>query len=222
MEKSFQKLNQLYDSIEEGQCKGCTKCCSESVNMSFVEFRNVYEHCFKEKGLLEHTDLVRKIIKYYLLELAMPMKCPFLNDENRCDIYAYRPLPCRLFGNTTENAYTKNYRAVKEQNINTARQLFNEEGLKVPKSVLRKEIGFCRDYKPVAQVTNRDALAYYDQLVNLDGNMVFEGKMKPTQFNQNLVGWFVDIILDEIEGDVITKELLQGLRLDALKALNLR
>lgn len=222
MEKYYKELNQIYDSVKEGNCKGCTRCCSESVNMSYIEFRNVYDHCFKEQGILSNPDLVRRIMRYYFLELVVPMKCPFLNAENRCDIYAYRPLPCRIFGNATKKAYDRNYRAIKIQNFNTAKYLYEEEGLMIPKSVLRKEIGFCNDYEPVAQLDDQVIAAFYDRLINMDGVMVFEGKMKPTQFNQNLVGWFVELILEEINGSVVTKDLLETLRLDALKSLNLR
>ncbi|MBE0449548.1 MAG: YkgJ family cysteine cluster protein [Clostridia bacterium] len=215
------QLETLYGKVPSGTCAGCTRCCSESVNMSYVEFLNVHNHFVGDGSLMKHPDFVNRLIRYYLLELVQPMKCPFLNENNLCDVYAFRPLPCRIFGNTTKAAYESNYKGIRIQNMEVARQLLHESDLKMPKSVLHKEIGFCEDYVVNERLDSASVQKMYDQLVNMDGGLVFKGLLKPTQFNQNLVGWFIEALLDEIDPKVLSRVMLSELRLEALKAANL-
>ncbi len=215
------QLEDLYRKVPNGTCVGCTKCCSESVNMSYIEFLNVYDYLIGEGSLFDHPGFVNRLIRYYLLELVKPMKCPFLNDENFCEVYSVRPLPCRLFGNTTKNAYESNYKGIRIQNLRVANQLLQESNLKMPKNVLHKEIGFCEDYSVDERLDAENVRKMYDQLVNMDGELAFKGLLKPTQFNQNLVGWFIESLLDEFDPKVLSRDMLSELRLDVLKAANL-
>lgn len=215
------QLENLYRKVPNGTCAGCTKCCSESVNMSYIEFLNIYNHLVGEGTLMDHPDFVKRLIRYYLLELVKPMKCPFLNGENFCEVYSVRPLPCRLFGNTTQKAYETNYKGIRIQNLSVANQLLQESNLKMPKSVLHKEIGFCEAYVVDERLDADSIQKMYDQLVNMDGELAFKGLLKPTQFNQNLVGWFIETLLDETDPKVLSRETLSDLRLDVLKAANL-
>lgn len=215
------QLEILYGKVPTGTCAGCTRCCSESVNMSYVEFLNIHEHFVGDGNLMDHPDFVNRLIRYYLLELVQPMKCPFLNASNLCEIYSVRPLPCRIFGNTTKVAYDFNYKGIKSQNVKVAFQLLQESNLKMPKSVLHKEIGFCEDYVVDERMDKSSVQTLYDQLVNMDGELAFKGLLKPTEFNQNLVGWFIEILLDEIDPKVLSRAMLSELRFDALKAANL-
>lgn len=215
------QLETLYGKVPSGTCTGCTRCCSESVNMSYVEFLNIHDHFVGHGSLMDHPDFVNRLIRYYLLELVKPMKCPFLGNNNLCDIYAFRPLPCRIFGNTTKAAYESNYKGIRIQNLEVAQQLLQESNLKMPKSVLHKEIGFCKDYVVNERMDRDSVQTMYDQLVNMDGQLAFKGFLKPTQFNQNLVGWFVDVLLDEMDSKVLSRAMLGELRLEVLKAANL-
>jgi Fe-S-cluster containining protein len=217
----LERLKGLYDIIPSGTCAGCTRCCSESVNMSYVEFLNVHDYYVGNGSLVDHPEFVKRLIRYYLLELVQPMKCPFLNGNNLCEIYPVRPLPCRIFGNTTKSAYEANYKNIRNQNLTTALQLLKESDLKMPKRVLHKEIGFCEDYSPAERMGSARVQNAYDQLINMDGELAFKGFLKPTQFNQNLVGWFIEALLHEIDPKVLSRVMLSELRLEALKAANL-
>lgn len=218
---SIKRLEKLYEKVPSGTCAGCTRCCSESVNMSYVEFLNIHEQFVGNGSIMDHPDFVKRLIRYYLLELVQPMKCPFLNMNNLCDIYTFRPLPCRIFGNTTKAAYESNYKDIKFQNMKVASRLLQESDLKMPKSVIHKEIGFCEDYVVDDRLDRNDVQSMYDQLVNMDGEFAFKGFLKPTEFNQNLVGWFIEALLDEVDPKVLTRTMLSELRLEALKAVNL-
>ncbi|MDW7661438.1 MAG: YkgJ family cysteine cluster protein [Bacillota bacterium] len=215
------RLEALYEKVPSGTCAGCTRCCSESVNMSYVEFLNIHEQFIGDGSIMDHPDFVNRLIRYYLLELVQPMKCPFLNANNLCDIYMYRPLPCRIFGNTTKAAYESNYKEIKFQNVKVAYQLLQESNLKMPKNVVQKEIGFCEDYVVDERLDRNEVQSMYDALVNMDGELAFKGFLKPTEFNQNLVGWFIEALLDEIDPKVLSRTMLSDLRLEALKAANL-
>ncbi|MBM7562584.1 YkgJ family cysteine cluster protein [Fusibacter tunisiensis] len=217
----FMRLNDLYDEIETGTCMGCTNCCSESVNMSYLEFQNVYLNCFKD-GIHADPERLKRILTYYLFEWVKPMKCPMLDLDGRCAIYAYRPLPCRLYGNLKSEAYGQNMQGIRRQNLKIAKDMALQYGLLMPIDMVKREIPFCETYESKAQLSYDAVLAYYDRLINLDGELVFKGIMKPTQFNKNLVGWFMDACFDEISDTPISRETLYALRFDILKALQLR
>lgn len=211
------QLNEVYAKIPTGSCSACTKCCSESVNMSYLEFLNVVFHCFNDKSFAHQDPLPLKMMTYFIFEFAKPMKCPFLTDEKRCYIYDYRPLPCRLFGNATEKAYDHNYQAVLKQNQMLSRDLFKAYGLKLPKRIVNQNIAFCKSYK-VDKPMNSDKInAFYDAIVHLDGSFCLRENLSPDEPSDNLVGWFVSLLLENLPFD---KTWLLDLRLDVLKAIN--
>ena len=55
--------------------KGCSDCCHDLIMFSDWEWPQI-----KDK------------------RIAKTLTCPYLNSENRCDIYEQRPIICRLYG----------------------------------------------------------------------------------------------------------------------------
>lgn len=213
----FKKLNVLYESLPSGTCAACTSCCSESVNMSHLEFLNLLHH-YLSKAVLEKIS--KRVISYYLLELVKPMKCPFLDEEGRCEIYAYRPLPCRIFGNTTELAYRMNYKNIHLQNLTTAKALWVQEGLRMPKTVIHRQIGFCEAYRPEKRLSEDEIDDLYGKLLHLDATLSMVENISAENPNTHLVGWLIDALLEASGGALIHRELLSSLRTDVLKAVN--
>lgn len=213
----FQSLNDLYNKIEGGTCKACVRCCSESVNMGYVEFLNVLYHCYGENATDSKRFPQKAILSYYLKELVAPMKCPFLNEDRTCEIYAYRPLPCRLFGNTKRKDYEANLEAIKKQNYRFAKEMDAYYHLKMPKRVLQREIPFCEDYEPKKQLSQGEVQALYDQLLHLDAKLTFEVALEGHRHNENLVGWFIEWLC---EGYPELREMLSNERIEVLRAFN--
>ncbi len=64
----FDTLNQMYGSLPEGQCDGCTACCRESVPTFFIEYINIMNHLKKDKHLFD--KLWPKLMDFYFTELT--------------------------------------------------------------------------------------------------------------------------------------------------------
>ena len=109
---------------EAVKCKlECADCCHALFDLSLVEALYINRKFLSEalearrEAIIEEADrtdrqiyqLKRKAFKavkagekaeeQVLLEMAAErVRCPLLNDENKCDLYPYRPVTCRLYG----------------------------------------------------------------------------------------------------------------------------
>ena len=153
-------LNKLYSALPSGTCSGCAACCSESVNISFLEFSNILINGVFRLDYEAQNALRKRILSYYLLEWVKPQKCPFLDEEKRCIIYETRPLPCRLFGFSNQKDYEFNYAKVSNQNVSFAKRIQEQEQLLLPVSVVRKKIPFCRDFVPAFRLNRKIGRAH--------------------------------------------------------------
>lgn len=107
----------------------CSDCCHALFDLTLIEAlyinRKFIETTFDEskKRVLEEANTAdRKIYRLkrsafkavsdgqkseeqVLLEMAAErVRCPLLNKDNRCDLYAFRPITCRLYGIPTSIA----------------------------------------------------------------------------------------------------------------------
>ena len=122
IDQVFEDVRQQHP--EAVKCKlECADCCHALFDLSLVEAlyvnRKFIEEALEERraAILEEANrsdrkiyqLKRKAFKaveagekteeQVLLEMAAErVRCPLLNDENKCDLYAYRPVTCRLYG----------------------------------------------------------------------------------------------------------------------------
>lgn len=68
-----------------GQCSGCGECCSDLLPLTKKDIKRLNHYIKKQKiGLRpkENDD---------------DISCPFLNENNRCNVYEARPMICRVF-----------------------------------------------------------------------------------------------------------------------------
>jgi Fe-S-cluster containining protein len=105
------------------KCKiRCADCCHALFDLSLIEAAYINHHFNKifqgeaREALLEKTNKIdRKIYKIkqnaykaftagktedeILEEMALQrVRCPLLNDQEKCDLYEYRPITCRFYG----------------------------------------------------------------------------------------------------------------------------
>ncbi len=127
-EELAKKCSSLFESMksryrEEIKCKqGCVDCCYALFDLSLIEAmyinKKFYETVPKElqKKILSDADKIdRQIYKIKrwaykerqkgvseekILEEVSKKKirCPLLSEDNRCIMYEYRPITCRLYG----------------------------------------------------------------------------------------------------------------------------
>lgn len=104
-------------------CKvGCSDCCHALFDLTLIEalyIKNQFDKVFKEDAralVLERANaadravyrLKRQAFKDHedgkpeneILEAmaAQRVRCPLLNSDDKCDLYADRPITCRLYG----------------------------------------------------------------------------------------------------------------------------
>lgn len=101
---------------------GCSDCCYALFDLTLVEalyinyhFNQQYSGAERETLLEKANNADRKIHKIkkaafrstqegkeeekVLQDVGRErIRCPLLNDEDRCDLYAYRPIACRVYG----------------------------------------------------------------------------------------------------------------------------
>jgi Fe-S-cluster containining protein len=120
-DEAFGKIEKEYtDSVN---CKiHCTECCYALFDLSFVEAVYIHHRFYealpenRRSEILEKANksdrLIYKIKKKafkefesgkseadILSEMATErVACPLLDDMGRCELYAFRPITCRLYG----------------------------------------------------------------------------------------------------------------------------
>ena len=101
---------------------GCSDCCHALFDLTLIEALYINHQFNKEIDEAKKAELIekanradRKIYKIkrnahkaassgmtedeILNQIAEErVRCPLLNDEDKCDLYAYRPITCRLYG----------------------------------------------------------------------------------------------------------------------------
>ena len=120
-DRIFEKMAQTYPDCVTCR-EGCADCCYALFDLTLIEALYL-NHKFNEKYsgperevILEKANRVdREIAKIkrravddlkggksendILLDLAqVRIRCPLLNDTERCELYRHRPITCRLYG----------------------------------------------------------------------------------------------------------------------------
>ena len=133
-EALLKTADELFNKIgaefpQEVKCKhGCADCCYALFDLTLIEalyMKHHFDRCFegleREKRLKIANRIDRQLYKLkrkaykdleagkseddILKELAeKKVRCPLLNEQDACDLYAHRPITCRLYGIPTSIA----------------------------------------------------------------------------------------------------------------------
>lgn len=213
-------LEKIYASVSSGQCQGCLKCCTESVNTFFVEFVDILSYLQGHPQLLEsHAE---KISRFFLLEMLEQMYCPFVTEEGQCAIYPVRPLPCRLFGHLEETDYNQNYDAVLKNNEDLAIYYKETYALILPSETINRKIPYCENFVSEQKVTRDDRDDLVDCLFSLDSRFLMNECIGFEDVNQSLITWFFKSIMSIEDASVLRvngMRLYQEKKMDELELL---
>lgn len=189
----FKELNDLYNSIPNGDCIGCGKCCMESVGANLVEFLNIYNYLNENNYI--YNIVMEKILDYYFLEYKEKRSCPFKDSSNRCLIYDVRPLNCRIYGHWTKTDYNKNYDRIKKDNIEFAKYMSDEHNIKIEDDILNYKIEYCKKFKPSIDYMNKEErMNYYDKGIVIDSKLYSKGIMDIEFRDRGIVEYFIESI----------------------------
>jgi Fe-S-cluster containining protein len=127
-EKVVNQANQVFEKVkkafpDEVRCQtGCADCCHALFDLTLIEALYLNHHFLatfdgenQERLVSKANKADRAIYKIkrqayresqagkdenqILEELAdVRVRCPLLNDAERCELYAHRPITCRLYG----------------------------------------------------------------------------------------------------------------------------
>lgn len=84
------KFGQVKDLSTNGHCSGCGGCCSDIFPITQREV-DTLRHFVRTHNYKPNTRITAVMTATY------DMTCPFLNKEDKCDVYAIRPATCQLF-----------------------------------------------------------------------------------------------------------------------------
>jgi len=118
----FKKVREQYPELVKCELQ-CSDCCHAVFDITLVEalyinkkfMQNVFEE--KKAVILDKANTADRTVyrmkkkafkaveagekseEQVLLEMAAErIRCPLLNNEERCELYEYRPITCRLYG----------------------------------------------------------------------------------------------------------------------------
>lgn len=210
---AFSQLNTIYSSISDGICSGCTKCCMESVNTFYIEFLNIY--CYLNDNEELKNSIMQRLRNYYFLELVKKMPCPFLNEENKCDIYYVRPLTCRLFGHWDRKDFEKNISIVLDENKISSDFIKEKYNLTLPNEVVSFTIPYCESFEVNEKLNEQTRLKLNDDIFGLDILFLMNQMLPEDLIGTNLVSWFIYTQYDkekagELRLQIMTEFLKQG------------
>ena len=118
---AFQRIRQDFGEMVKCEA-GCTDCCFALFDLTLIEALYVNHH-FHESvsedkqaamlGIANRTDRAIYKLKKAAFKATQTgkdekqvveemgkerIKCPLLNEQDRCDLYPYRPIACRIYG----------------------------------------------------------------------------------------------------------------------------
>jgi len=136
----FSELQKIYNHLPQTTCAGCAACCNwGSPPAFFIEYLNMYKY-IRDNLKDQWRDLLEKSIEYFYLELVdAQQKCPFLNSDNKCSIYAVRPFTCRSYGLLSQKDFEVGDRGLKQ----LAQKFWEEHGIKIPNELVNYELPWC-------------------------------------------------------------------------------
>lgn len=180
----FNELEKTYQTLPETSCKSCAQCCNwGSPPGFFIEYLYMYKYV---RDNLKHrwSNYLTKSAEYYYLELVdANQKCPFVGEDNRCEIYPVRPLTCRFYGLLNKDDFEM---GDLNQGLKfIAEKLWADNQIKVPDEIANHTIPWCGNVENstgkhlkkdvlaglISDVAKLDTSFFSDKLIDQEGTM---------------------------------------------------
>jgi Fe-S-cluster containining protein len=149
MDDWAQELEKTYVLLPATRCRRKIHCCSMLPEMTWIEAAMAIHKMTKMPAALR-LRLLKKIVRYFLVNAAEITACPFL-DRQDCSIYQDRFFGCRAYGLWSMDTYEQ----ISDQNLLSKKHLQNQWrrlGIELPHSVIDFKVPYCLDVEVVDNV----------------------------------------------------------------------
>ncbi|ACV61874.1 protein of unknown function UPF0153 [Desulfofarcimen acetoxidans DSM 771] len=167
-ENYFKQLQEIYNKLPDTSCEQCGTCCTVPQPAFLMEYLNIYR--FLKNNLQEQLpEILKKAARYYFLELGdINIKCPFLDEENKCAIYPVRPYNCRTFGVLPEKDTVF---GTEGQMAALAQKFRSEHDIRLPEEIVNFKLSPCYKVELLnnKKVTRQKLGEYLAEVSKFDG-----------------------------------------------------
>lgn len=116
IEKAVASVREEYKNVPETVCCHKAECCNAGCpNMYWGEFLSIRRGVVDKMTSQQRIDVTVKCLQRYLYDQSKPKPCLFLGADNKCTIYDYRHLKCRLYGLIPDSLYSLNANTVAKE-----------------------------------------------------------------------------------------------------------
>jgi hypothetical protein len=140
-----QALQGLYARLPATRCRRRTHCCALLPEASLVEVLAALA-AIQEFPSERRLDLLKKAIRYFLVNPLEITSCPFLEGAD-CLIYADRFFGCRAYGLWSPEEYERRSEANRQAKRGLGEQWLRL-GVRLPAAVLDFQVPYCREVEP--------------------------------------------------------------------------
>ena len=105
------------DNTIDGECSGCGRCCTSILPLNDKEINNIKKYI--RRNNINPINRNNNINQTEYIDV-----CPFLNEENRCNIQDYKPEICRKF---MCNSSINNFNHIDKHIINMMSEFYPNE-----------------------------------------------------------------------------------------------
>lgn len=187
------ELDKIYSKVPSGDCIGCGNCCAESVGASFVEAEVIFDY-LKSMDKEKRNKIIEKLLVYIFDIYEMRDKCPFLGEDNRCEIYEVRPLNCRIFGHWNQREYEENLGRLKIENQKIAKNIELNYDYIVKEEYLSFSIPYCHSFKGQI-MSSQERGELFDELIILDSKHFVKNGILSAYEDKGIVEHIVDKLI---------------------------
>lgn len=142
-----QALQDLYTQLPATRCRRRAHCCALLPEASLVEVLAALA-AIREFPSERRLDLLKKAIRYFLINPLEITSCPFL-EGTECLIYPDRFFGCRAYGLWSPEEYERRSGANRQAKRDMGEQWLRL-GVRLPAAVLDFQVPYCREVDPDA------------------------------------------------------------------------
>lgn len=150
------KISRHYKRFPQTSCDCCGQCCNVSPLVSYPEFLYLFNH-FNDGAKFSKeskTQVYRKALEEHFYGfISTQRRCPFLSEDNKCQIHQAAPLVCKRWGTQSKEAYD----CLWEKDLSSNQEVqdfYATKGVNIPEEVISYRLPYCKKVRVVKNPYN--------------------------------------------------------------------